>query len=183
MLKLDFTSFPELETERLFLRQLTNSDIAEIFFLRSDENVLRFIGKEPVKDLQEAEDFIKRVNEECKAGKSILWGIVLKQAPDTVIGTICFWNIKMQHYRAEIGYVLHPSYWRKGMMKEAILKVLDYGFTKMELHSIEARISARNAPSAAILKATGFIQEGYLKEELYFQEKFFDSVIYSKLRE
>ena len=67
-------------------------------------------------------------------------------------------------------------------MKEAIFKVLDYGFSNMKLHSVEARIKAGNSPSAAVLEATGFVQEGYLKEEYYFNEKFYDSVIYSRLQ-
>lgn len=52
----------------------------------------------------------------------------------------------------------------------------------MKLHSVEARIKAGNSPSAAVLEATGFVQEGYLKEEYYFNEKFYDSVIYSRLQ-
>ena len=47
---------------------------------------------------------------------------------------------------------------------------------------MEARIKAGNSPSAAVLEATGFVQEGYLKEEYYFNEKFYDSVIYSRLQ-
>ena len=48
-----------------------------------------------------------------------------------VIGSICYWRLLKQHYRAEIGYALHPQYWKKGLMKEAILKVLDYGYNTM----------------------------------------------------
>ena len=62
MLELNFTPFPELETKRLVLRRMTLPDVNDIFFLRSDEMVLRFIGKEPAKFLQEAEDFIKRID-------------------------------------------------------------------------------------------------------------------------
>ena len=56
--------------------------------------------------------------------------------------------MKKEHYRAEIGYALHPAFWKKGIMKEAILAVVDYGFNKMHLHSIEANINADNIASA-----------------------------------
>jgi ribosomal-protein-alanine N-acetyltransferase len=182
MHSLDFSIFPNLETERLILRQLKTEDVEAVFFLRSDANVLRFIGKEPVKDLNEAADFIKRVNEESVTGKTILWGIALKEDAGLVIGTICFWNIDKQNERAELGYALHPDYWRKGIMKEAILKLLDYGFKEMKLHSVEARTSPENIPSASLLGTTGFLKEGHLKEVLCFRGEFYDSIIYSKVQ-
>lgn len=182
MLTLDFTEFPTLETKRLVLRKLSIDDLNEILFLRSDENILRFIGKEPAKDLNEAEDFLNRINKGIKENESILWGITLKDQTEKLIGTICYWNIGKQNYRAEIGYVLNPEYWRKGIMKEAIEKVLDYGFNEMKLHSVEARINVQNLPSALILETTGFIKEGHLKEEYFFRDKFYDSIIYSKLQ-
>ncbi|MEO5946536.1 MAG: GNAT family protein [Chitinophagaceae bacterium] len=182
MLNLDFSIFPNLETERLVLRQLKEEDTKELFFLRTDENVLQLIGKEPAKDIKEVGELLNKINESIKHAETIMWGIALKSAPAKIIGTICFWNIARQHYRAEIGYLLHPDHWRKGLMKEAILQVLDYGFNDMKLHSVEGRIKADNRPSAGILEATGFVQEGYLKEEYYFKDKFYDSIIYSRLR-
>ena len=63
MLNLDFSVFPVLVTERLILRQLNNDDTNELFFLRSDEKVLRLIGKEPAKDINKEEELFPRVNE------------------------------------------------------------------------------------------------------------------------
>ena len=51
MLELNFSPFPELRTERLFLRKLTKNDAKEIFFLRSNEDVLHYIGREPAKSI------------------------------------------------------------------------------------------------------------------------------------
>jgi ribosomal-protein-alanine N-acetyltransferase len=182
MLQTNFIPFPELKTERLLLRKLTMDDAEDIFFLRSDETVLEFVGKEPAATIKDAENFIKGINDDIDANELIMWGITLKDNPGKVIGSICYWRLLKQHYRAEIGYALHPEYWKKGLMKEAILKVLDYGYDTMQLNSIEARISPANIASAAILESTGFVREGYLKEEYFFRDKFFDTAIYSRLR-
>lgn len=72
MLNLDFSVFPVLVTERLILRQLNNDDTNELFFLRSDENVLRLIGKEPAKDIKEVEELLTRVNESIRQAESIM---------------------------------------------------------------------------------------------------------------
>lgn len=157
-------------------------DAADIFFLRSDETVLKFIGKEPAASVEEAKTFIQRVNDAADANESIIWAITLKDDPVTVIGTICYWRLQPENYRAEIGYALHPNHWRKGIMKEAILKVLDYGFETMKLHSVEARTATDNIASGSVLQATGFVKEAHLKEEFFFRGEFLDTIIYSRLQ-
>ena len=182
MLQLSFIPFPELKTERLLLRKLTRHDANEIFFLRSNEDVLRFLGKEPAKSVAEAEEFIGKINKNVDENQSILWGIALLNDPSTLIGTICLWNFKLENYRGEIGYVLHPGHWRKGIMKEAIKCVVDYGFDILKLHSIEAMLSPANIASSAVLESTGFVKEGHLKESFYFRGEFEDALIYSRLK-
>jgi ribosomal-protein-alanine N-acetyltransferase len=181
MLEFHFNPFPELTTERILLRRITIDDTPGIFFLRSNETVLLFIGKEPAASLKEAEEFIQRINNSIDANESIMWGITLRSNPAEVIGTICYWRLQPGNYRAEIGYALHPEHWRKGIMKEAIQKVLAYGFETMKLHSIEARISVENIASASILEATGFVKEAHLKEEFFFRGNFQDTIIYSQI--
>ena len=182
MLELNFHPFPILKTERLLLRAITKDDAAEVFFLRSDENVLRFIEKEPAENLKEARKFIKRIRDDIDDNNGILWGIELLANPGRVIGTICYWKIEKIHYRAEIGYALHPEFWRKGIMKEAIKEVLKYGFEVMKLHSVEARINANNEASAATLLSSGFTRDAYFKEDFCFKGKFSDTIVFSRLQ-
>jgi len=182
MLALNFTPFPELKTERLLLRKLEKSDANEMFFLRSNENVLRYLGREPTTSIKEAEEFIEKINKNVDENESILWGIALLNDASVIIGTICLWNFKKEHFRGEIGYLLHPGHWRKGIMKEAINAVVEYGFNDLGLHSIEALLSPENIGSSAVLESTGFVKEAHLKESFYFNGKFGDTAIYSKLK-
>jgi len=182
MLQPDFTPFPELVTERLLLRRLTLNDAPEIFFLRSDASILQFLGKAPAASIDDAVTFIHSINNNIETNNGILWAITLKDDPETTIGTICYWRLEPEHYRAEIGYALHPQYWRKGIMREAIVTVLEYGFTIMQLHSVEARINAANKASAGILEANGFVREAYFKEDFYYNGKFEDTAVYSRLQ-
>ena len=181
MLTLNFTPFPELKTRRLFLRQLEKTDAKELLFLRSDEKVLRYLGKEPAKTIAEVEEFIGNINKGIEKNDAILWGIAFLSEPSAIIGTICLWNFKTENYRTEIGYMLHPDHWRKGIMKEAITEVVNYGFNILGLHSIEALLSPENIASTSVLESTGFIKEGHLKESFYFNGKFGDTALYSRL--
>ena len=181
MIILNFAPFPELRTDRLLLRRLNEADAKEIFFLRSNEEVLRYLGKEPAKSIEEAENFIGAISKCVDENESILWGIAFLSEPSTIIGTICLWNFQKDHQRAEIGYVLLPGHWRKGIMREAINSVVDYAFHVLQLHSIEASLSPGNLASSTVLENTGFVKEAHLKECFYFKGEFGDKLIYSKL--
>src|ERR1043165_1824337 len=181
MLILNFHPFPELRTERLLLRRINKNDSAEIFFLRSDPDVLQYIGREPAQTIREVEDFIRQINHGIDTNEAIMWGIALKNDPSQLIGTICFWQIRKEHYRAETGFVLHPLYWKKGIMKEALLKIVDYGFNKMKLHSIDANVAVGNKASSSLLESAGFVREAYFKEDYFFKGKFEDTIVYSRL--
>ena len=178
MLSLNFNPFPVLSTERLILRQVKPEDVNEIFFLRSDERVLRFLGKDPATSTEEASFFIKKINELEKNNDGITWGITLKDE-EKLIGTICYWNITKEHYRAEIGYALHPDYHGKGIMQEAISEVIKYGFTKIKLHSVEAKVDPNNASSIKLLERNNFIREGLFKEDFFYNGNFLDTAGYS----
>lgn len=181
MLQPNFNPFPQLTTERLLLRKVIFEDAPEIFFLRSDKQILQFLSKEPARSLQEAEEFIVRITNDLNNGDGIAWGITFSENPKKLLGTIGFWRMQKEHYRAEIGYVLHPSFWKKGIMKEAVCKALEYGFSEMGLHSVEARINPNNTGSASVLESTGFIREAYFKEDFFFKGKFEDTAVYSLL--
>ena len=181
MLEKNFSPFPELKTERLLLRRLTADDAQDMFVLRSNEDVMRYLGREPAQSIKQVEEFINNINKSVDTNESILWGIALLTDPSKIIGTICLWNFRPENYRTEIGYMLHPDHWGKGIMKEAINAVVDYGFNNLKLHSIEALLSPENIASSSVLEKTGFIKEGHLKDNFYFKGKFSDTAIYSRL--
>ena len=182
MLRLNFDPFPQLETERLVLRNMSLDDAPEIFFLRSDKDAMKYIDREPANTIKDAEELINKIIADIKTNETIMWAIALKEDPKKLIGTICLWHFAKEHFRGETGYMLHPQYWRKGIMKEALLKVLDYGFHELNLHSVEAHISPDNFASATLLERTGFVREGYFKENFHFRGKFLDTAVYSKLK-
>lgn len=181
MLELNFSPFPEIKTEKLLLRRMTDADAPEIQFLRSDDRVMKYIDREKTKSLEEAVAFIQKVNANIDNNESIMWAITLQDNPNTLIGNIGFWRIMNQHYRSEIGYMLHPDFWNMGIMKEALLAAINFGFNEIKLHSIEAHINPENTASGVLLEKTGFIREAYFKEDFYFRGKFIDSAIYSLL--
>ncbi|RTY73142.1 GNAT family N-acetyltransferase [Flavobacterium sp. LS1R10] len=180
MLAINFSPFPDLETERLLLRRVNTNDIKEIFELRSNPETMKYIPRPLVKTDEDALEHIAMINTKIEANEGINWAITLKDNPK-LIGVIGHYRIKPEHYRAEIGYMLLPEYHGKGIVSEAVKEAVNYGFQIMKLHSIEAMIDPDNDASAKVLEKNGFVREGHLKENEFFDGRFFDTLIYSLL--
>ena len=180
--RIDFSKFPYLSTERLNLRPVEIADVHELFLIRSDEQVMKYIDRPLAKATEDAKALIQVIIDGLNANEAITWAISLKKEPK-LIGTIGFWRIIEEHYRAEIGYVLHPEFQGKGIMQEALEKVLDYGFNILKLHSIEANVNPNNAASIKLLERNRFVKEAYFRENYYSNGKFLDTVIYSLINE
>jgi len=181
MLEFNFNPFPTLQTERLNLRQIYLDDAEDYFAIRKNKEAMKYIAKPLHQSASETQELIKKIEEGIHTNNVIAWGISLKENPK-LIGTISYHKIEKENYRAEIGYLISPEYWNKGFVSEAIKVVLDFGFTKMKLHSIEAHINPNNLVSAKLLKKFEFIREAYFKENYFYNGKFLDTEIYSLLK-
>ena len=178
MVRLDFDPFPVLDTGRLVLRKISVGDAENIFLLRTNDEAMKYINRPALRSTEDAIELIKIMT---NTADRIVWGITLKNQ-DRIIGSIGYHRIEKEHYRAEIGYMLSPEYWKTGLMSEAITKVIEFGFNEMNLHSIEAIINPANTVSRKILQKFNFIKEGYFKENFFFEGKFLDSEVYSLLK-
>ena len=156
MLHLNFTPFPVIKTQRLILRKLTIKDAEEIMLLRSDEQVNKFLDRPKSVDVNDATKFIEKIESGISNNEWIYWAITFKDN-DTLIGTICLWNISFDNSMAEIGYELLPTFQGKGIMQEAITKVTDYGFNKMKLKIITAFTHPGNYQSTNLLLKNNFL--------------------------
>ncbi|MGB6048652.1 MAG: GNAT family N-acetyltransferase, partial [Flavobacteriales bacterium] len=163
MLRLDLTHIPKLSTPRLILRELVDEDAPALFELRSNPAVMRFIPKPLNTSTDESRLMVREFRQASQRSEAIMWGITVKGSKQ-VMGYIGFWRIIKEHHRAEIGYALHPDLWGQGLMSESLSAVMDHGFRKMRLHSVEAAVTPDNLSSIHVLERNGFVKEGHFKE-------------------
>ena len=180
MLTINFSPLPILETERLILRRVLPSDVKEMFELRSNPETMKYIPRPLVTNYDEALAHIKMMEDKIETNEGINWAITLK-GDDKMLGVIGHYRIKPEHYRAEVGYMILPEYHGKGITTEAVQCVVDYGFNTMQLHSIEGVIDPENDASQRVLQKCGFVKEAHFKEYEFYDGKFIDAVVYSKL--
>ena len=175
-----FKAFPEFESERLQFRKILLSDAKNLFHIRSNDDVMRFMDVIRFESISDAEKLINSVEEAYRKQEGITWAIIERHS-NSFIGYFGFWRMIPEHCRAEIGYALKREYWGKGYMHETIDKIVRFGFNEMKLHSIEANVNPANERSKKVLEKIGFKKEAYFRENYLFDNKFLDSIIYSLL--
>lgn len=175
-----FSSFPNIITERLLLREITEQDAESIYKLLSKPEVIKYDTFELFTDIKQAEDLIKYFSEKFRGNTAIFWGISLKNQSE--ITGFCKCEIEIPKIRADFGYDLRPEYWNRGIMTEALGAVINFTFNKLEINRIEASVSNENNPSIRVLEKLGFVKEGVLRKRSYWGGRCHDMVMMSILR-
>jgi RimJ/RimL family protein N-acetyltransferase len=71
-------------------------------------------------------------------------------------------ELRMQGHRAEIGYVLARSHWKRGYMIEAARAVVEWALSQPEVFRVWAVCDVENMASAQVLEKIGMRREGTL---------------------
>ncbi|WP_274309997.1 GNAT family N-acetyltransferase [Solibacillus daqui] len=173
--------FPILETERLILREVVPQDAQNIYSYFSNDLVTKHYGMDTMTQLADAEALIQAFATNFSQQRAIRWAIERKDEPG-LIGTIGFNLWSKIHRRAEIGYELHPDFWRAGYTSEALNIVTEYGFNELGLTRIGAVVYLENTPSNQLLLKNGFEKEGVLRNYMYQNEQAHDVNMFSKVK-
>ncbi|MBN1251497.1 MAG: GNAT family N-acetyltransferase [Bacteroidales bacterium] len=139
----------------MILRNLYDSDKHELFFLRSNNAVNKYIERKEEKNISETLRFISLINKGIKQNKWIYWAICLKNNKN-LIGTICLWNFSTNQKIAEIGYELNSHFQKQGIINEAINSIIDFAFNEIKLQEIEAYTHKKNISSKNLLVKNNF---------------------------
>jgi len=170
-----------LTTERLLLRPLVPADAESLFAVFSDPRVMRYWSSKPWTDITRAIESILSDQAAMPAGQYLRLGIEIRGTSE-LIGTATLYDFSVQCRRAELGYAMSSRFWGHGYMQEALTAFLDYAFTELDLHRVEADVDPRNVPSSTLLERLGFLKEGHLRERWIVEGEVSDTSLYGLLR-
>ena len=146
-----------LETDRLILRAWEITDLDDFFEYASVEGVGEKAGWEHHKSKDKSLEILKMFMEEKK-----VFAIVLKEN-QKAIGSIGIEELGKELDKdldnlsgRELGYVLNKDYWNKGIMTEAVSKVVDYCFNTLKLNFLMASYFNHNIASKKVLENLNF---------------------------
>lgn len=152
-----------MQTQRLVLRKITLEDAPRVQELAGTPEVSggTLTIPYPYPD-GAAEVWILSVIGKEKTTSSRTWAI---EMGDELVGAISL-NVDDENKIAEIGYWLGVPYWGKGIMTEAGLAVVKYGFEELGLEKIYGRYFVSNPASGRVLQKIGMTYEGHLRKHV-----------------
>ena len=150
-------TFPKLETSRLALRQISESDRELIFQGLSHPDVIRYYGVSfnSLEATKEQMEWFRNLEE---TGTGIWWAICSKDQSE-FYGATGYNNLNNKTATAEIGFWLLPEFWGRGITTEALQLILEYAKTVLNLRRVEAYVEVENENSKKLLQKQGFVLE------------------------
>lgn len=155
---------PELiETERLVLRMPSLEDAESIFnSYAQDVEVVRYLLWRPHQNIQETRDFLARCMAGWEGDAQFPYVITLKQSGE-VIGMI---EIRIDDFKASIGYVLSRPFWKQGLATEALRPLVEWALNQKSIYRVWAVCDVDNLASARVLEKVGMKREGVLRRQM-----------------
>ncbi|WP_111683668.1 GNAT family N-acetyltransferase [Winogradskyella tangerina] len=157
----------KIETKRLILRPVTINDAQGFFEMDSNPKVHEFLGKNPVKSIEQSRSMIDDV---LKQYEDFGIGRLAIEKKDT--GEFVGWSglkyervVRKEFNYYDLGYRLKEEFWGHGYATEAALASLEYGFKDLKLEEISAAAEKKHTASNAILKKIGLIPSGTFQFE------------------
>ena len=149
-----------LFTPRLTLRELTVDDAEQMYaHWAADAEVTRFLTWPPHATV----DVTREVLDTWVAGYAsddfYQWGIVLTETSE-LVGTISVVDINEEVEAVEVGYCLGRAWWGKGIMTEALRRVITFFFDEVGANRVCAKHDVDNPASGAVMAKCGMRREG-----------------------
>ena len=170
-----------LDSHRLRLRTPQFSDSDDLYQVFSNPQAMRYWSCSPYKDPQKAVDLVQEIHELCERKTLYQWGIEW-HPEQRLIGTCTLAGLDWANGRCEVGFILHPSYWRKGIVSEALTALFNHAFGDLKMRRIEADVDPKNTASVRTLERMGFQREGLLRERWNVGGEIQDSLFYGLLK-
>lgn len=156
----------KLETKRLVLRQVTKKDAADLAESLNNLNISKWIVPMPYP--YKIKDAKWWINEQCKEFKKkerTDYTFMIELKPNKrLIGAVGVSGFDKNKVRGELGYWLDEKYWKQCIMSEAVKKIINFAFNKLNLKRIFIPAFIENPGSNAIAKKFGFKLEGILRQ-------------------
>lgn len=166
-----------LETERLILKPIEESDLEYLMNLRWDKEVGEFIIHQAISSKDQLNWYNNIKND-------LALSVFLKEENGLkIIGTTGLYNIDYRHQRAVIKFRLDKNYQGFGYAHEFMMETLKYGFDTLNLNKIVGESMEINEKIIKTVMKAGFLVEGNLKEFYYHQGSYKNAILFGLTKE
>lgn len=148
-----------LETDRLYLREILPSDDEKMFEMDSDPEVYKFLGRKPIRDIDQSRKMIQNIIQQYKENGIGRWAIIEKGS-NNFMGWTGF-KLEKEELNGNSNYYdlrfrLLRKYWGKGIITEATKAAIEYAFEKLDIKELCSMTLVSNEKSQRVLDKLGF---------------------------
>lgn len=180
---LNQTGTREIVTKRLLLRPFTNEDAEYVFKnWMSDEEVTKYLQLRKEVTCESTKIVVEKWVNSYLSPDFYNWAISLRDTGELIGNIEAFIKSEFDE-TGGIGYCIGRKFWNHGYATEALSMVLKYLLETVGFNRIEASHSIHNPASGYVMKKSGMIYEGTLRQAYRTSLGFQDSCIYSILRD
>ncbi|MCZ7646951.1 MAG: GNAT family N-acetyltransferase [Planctomycetota bacterium] len=166
--------------ERIYLRPLSKEDVPQILTYLNDGEVARTLNWHRPLTKEAEEQWLDKV---LVDERQTVLAIALKENDRFLGGTGLRPGLEKDR-RAEFGiYIGAKEEWNKGYGTEATRLIVGYGFETLNLNRIYLHVFACNRGGIRAYEKAGFIKEGVLRQNAYFEGRYQDTLVMGLLRE
>jgi ribosomal-protein-alanine N-acetyltransferase len=173
---------PLLRGDGLYLRPATPGDFSSWTRLRAASRAFLEPWEPtwPDDDLTQAAFRRLRRQDEDIARDEAYAFLIFDQTSDELLGGITLGGVRRGVSQSgTLGYWMGAPHAGKRRMTRAVATTVDFAFSKLRLHRVEAACIPDNAPSIALLERNGFQREGYAREYLKIDGAWRDHILYA----
>ncbi|HEY2550182.1 MAG TPA: GNAT family protein [Streptosporangiaceae bacterium] len=175
------TRFSQLVSARLILRRFRAADAAAFAAYRDEPAVARYQSWDAPYSLAQAQEFIRDLDAAHPDTPGDWFQFAVTRRADGVLLGDCAAGVPDDARQAEIGFTIAPRYQGNGYATEAVTLLLGYLFGERGKHRVTADCDVRNGASAAVLRRSGFRQEGHLLSATWAKGEWTDDLIFAIL--
>jgi len=171
----------ELRTPRLILRPFRMEDIPDVAAPSAHPAFGQYIEL-PSQPMERAEKWVTRIVAERQPDSKSDWHFAIQVEDDPrLIGWIRLGIGEAKLRQGEVGYALHPDFWGRGFMTEALKRILAFGLEDRRLVRIWATTNLLNVGSWTVMERAGMQREGVMRRDRLLRGEWGDTALYAAL--
>lgn len=169
----------ELRGDRVALREFQADDLTDVAAIVGDERVTDWLSFDK-RSLSEAEDMLRGTLDRARNEPRDEYYLAITVPPDDSVVGFC--RLARSGVKAgKLGFAVAADHWRQGLATDAAATMIAFGFADLGLHRVSAAIGPENKASIAIAKTLGLTYEGRLRDHVFTNGEWRDSLLFSVL--
>jgi RimJ/RimL family protein N-acetyltransferase len=167
------------EGKSVSLRALEKEDLEILKEWRNSKHVRKSTREYKLLNMINQKNWFESIHQ-LNPPREIMFGILNKRKK--LIGVTGLTYIDWKNRNSEISIYFYTKNWQtKSEAKEVINLILEYGFEELNLHRLYVEIFSLMKENIKLFSNLKFIKEGELREKIWRKNKWWNTIIFSKL--